>query len=56
MFYAVALSLAVLGEGSGTNATLAWAYVLLRVVHSLVQTTFNKIEVRFACSSCRRWC
>jgi hypothetical protein len=48
VFYAVALSLAILGEGSGTNATLAWAYVALRVVHSFVQTTINKIEVRFA--------
>ena len=47
IFYAVALSLAVLGQGDGTNATLAWAYVGLRVVHSLVQALLNKIEVRF---------
>jgi hypothetical protein len=47
IFYAVALSLAVLGEGGGTNATLAWVYVALRVVHTFVQTTINKIEVRF---------
>lgn len=47
VFYAVALSLALLGQGSGTNATLAWAYVGLRVVHSFVQTLVNKIEVRF---------
>ena len=26
---------------------LAWAYVVLRVVHSLVQVLVNKIEVRF---------
>lgn len=48
VFYAVALSLALLGQGSGTNATLAWAYFGLRVVHSFVQATFNKIEVRFS--------
>ena len=48
VFYAVALALAVLGQGSGINATLAWAYVAIRVVHSLVQATVNKIEVRFA--------
>jgi hypothetical protein len=48
VFYAVALSLAVLGEGSGTNATLAWAYFASRVVHSLIQALVNKIEVRFA--------
>jgi len=48
VFYAVALALAVLGQGSGINATLAWIYVAARVVHSLVQATINKIEVRFA--------
>ena len=48
VFYAVALALAVLGEGSGVNAMLAWAYVALRVVHSLIQALINKIEVRFA--------
>ncbi len=47
LFYAVALSLAVLGAGSGWNLTLAWLYVLLRVVHSLFQALVNKIEVRF---------
>lgn len=48
VFYAVALALAILGQGGGINATLAWAYVATRVVHSLVQATLNKIEVRFA--------
>ena len=48
VFYALALSLAVIGEGAGLNAQLAWAYVALRVAHSLVQSMTNKIEVRFA--------
>jgi len=48
IFYAVALALALLGEGAGVNYYLAWAYVLLRVVHSFVQVLGNKIEVRFA--------
>jgi hypothetical protein len=47
IFYAITLSLALLGEGSGINLTLAWAYVGLRVMHSLVQALVNKIEVRF---------
>lgn len=47
IFYAIALTLALLGEGSGVNLTLAWAYVGLRVVHSLVQALVNRIEVRF---------
>ncbi|MDO9016890.1 MAG: MAPEG family protein [Deltaproteobacteria bacterium] len=48
LFYAVALSLALLGRGAGANLALAWTYVVLRVAHSLVQATWNKIEVRFA--------
>jgi len=47
LFYAVAFTLALLGEGDGLNLTLAWCYVILRAVHTLVQTTWNKIEVRF---------
>jgi hypothetical protein len=47
MFYAVALTLALLGAGDGLNATLAWCYVGLRVIHTLQQTLWNKIEVRF---------
>jgi len=47
VFYAVALALALMGRGNGLNATLAWAYVGLRIVHSLVQATINKVMIRF---------
>jgi len=47
VFYAVALALALIGQGDGLNATLAWAYVGLRIVHSLVQATINKVMIRF---------
>ena len=47
LFYAVTLTLALLGAGEGLNVTLAWCYVGLRVLHSLQQTLWNKIEVRF---------
>lgn len=47
LFYAVALTLALLGAGEGLNVTLAWCYVGLRVIHTLQQTLWNKIEVRF---------
>ena len=47
VFYALALSLAMLGEGSGINLYLAWTYVGLRIIHSLVQSLVNKIELRF---------
>ena len=48
VFYAVALVLAMIGQGDGLNATLAWAYVGLRVAHSLVQVTSNRVVMRFA--------
>ena len=48
LFYAVALTLAVLGADGAWNTVLAWGYVGLRVVHSLVQATVNVILVRFA--------
>ncbi len=48
LFYAVALVLALLGAGNGVTALLAWAYVGLRVVHSLVQVSSNKVAVRFS--------
>jgi hypothetical protein len=47
MFYAVALTLAMLGAGDGLNLTLAWCYVGLRVIHTAHQTLWNKIEIRF---------
>jgi hypothetical protein len=47
LFYATALTLALVGSGSGLSAQLAWAYVALRIVHSLVQALVNVILVRF---------
>jgi hypothetical protein len=48
IFYATALALALAGQGVGLNAALAWAYVALRVIHSLVQATTNVIMLRFS--------
>lgn len=53
LFYAVALVLAVADmsagdAGSGLNIILAWFYVILRIIHSLVQATVNIIVLRFA--------
>lgn len=48
VFYAVALALALVGQGDGLNAQLAWAYVGLRIAHSLVQAISNRVLVRFA--------
>jgi hypothetical protein len=48
LFYAICLALALLGAGGGVNTILAWTYVVLRVLHSLVQGTVNIIRYRFA--------
>ncbi len=48
VFYATAIALALMGQGDGLNATIAWAYVGLRIAHSLVQVLFNRVVVRFA--------
>ena len=47
VFYAVALVLALVGQGDGVNLMIAWAYVALRVVHSIFQSTVNKVAPRF---------
>jgi hypothetical protein len=48
LFYAIALTLALSGADGVLNTGLAWLYVGLRVVHSLVQALVNVILIRFA--------
>lgn len=48
VFYAVALGLAVIGAGDGLSAQLGWLYVGLPIVHSLIQTLWNKVIWRLA--------
>jgi hypothetical protein len=48
IFYATVIILGVVGAGDGINLTLAWAYVLLRIAHSIVQATWNRVAVRFS--------
>ena len=48
LFYAVAITIAVLGHGDATAVTCAWTFVILRVVHSLVQSTVNVVLLRFS--------
>lgn len=48
IFYATVFVLALSGAGGGMNATLAWAYAGIRIVHSIWQATVNTvIPVRF---------
>jgi hypothetical protein len=48
LFYAMTLTLVLLGADAGFNVGLAWLYVALRVAHSLVQATINVVMLRFA--------
>jgi len=46
-FYAVTLSIALINSFDSLIVQLAWAYVLIRIFHSLVQLTINIVLVRF---------
>ena len=47
LFYAAALAIQVAGHADGWALHLAWLYVGLRVLHSLVQVTVNVVTLRF---------
>ena len=57
LFYAIAITHVLLGNG-GEELTLifAWAYVGLRVVHSLIQATSNIVRWRFLVFSLASLC
>ena len=46
LFYAIAITLALMDMGGGINYWLAWGYVGFRVVHSLIQCTINIVAYR----------
>ena len=48
LFYALAIYCHTVGVADGLNVALAWAYVALRIVHSLIQCTSNFIPLRFS--------
>ena len=47
IFYALALAVQLAGPVDTASLSLAWAYVAIRVAHSLIQATVNVIMVRF---------
>jgi hypothetical protein len=47
IFYAIVIALILMGFDHPINVYLAWAYVVLRVVHSLIQATVNVVAYRF---------
>ena len=46
IFYPVVVIIALMGANAG-DVAFAWSYVALRIVHSLWQSTVNKLPVRF---------
>lgn len=48
IFYATIAIIAIAGAGTdGINVGLAWGYALIRIVHSIWQSTINKVQIRF---------
>lgn len=48
VFYAVIIFLTLAGGTTTLTVGLAWAYTALRIIHSIYQSTINKVAVRFA--------
>jgi hypothetical protein len=48
VFYALAIYSHLVGVIDPLNIGLAWAYVALRILHSLIQCTGNFVPLRFA--------
>ena len=46
IFYAIVITLALMGMDQPINIWLAWGYVALRIVHSLIQCTVNIVRFR----------
>ncbi|WP_338465987.1 MAPEG family protein [Novosphingobium sp. ZN18A2] len=46
IFYPTVVIIAIMGAGA-IDVALAWAYVFIRIVHSIWQATVNVVSVRF---------
>jgi hypothetical protein len=46
IFYAIVIALALMGMDQPINQYLAWGYVVLRILHSLIQCTSNIVRFR----------
>lgn len=47
LFYALAIALALAGTAGTSQILLAWVYVASRVIHSIIQCTYNSVLHRF---------
>ena len=48
LFYAMVGYVILIGHADTLHVQCAWAYLILRIAHSLVQATVNKVMVRFS--------
>jgi hypothetical protein len=48
IFYALVFYIVLAGHSNPPHIFMAWAYVALRVVHTLVQGTVNIVAIRFS--------
>ena len=56
LFYAVIVFLHLSGGSTDLTRGLAWAYLILRIVHSFWQSTVNRVPVRFVIFSVATLC
>jgi hypothetical protein len=56
IFYAIVLVLALMGMDHPINLWLAWGYVGLRILHSLIQCTSNIVRYRFPIFALASFC
>ncbi|MBX3481405.1 MAG: MAPEG family protein [Caulobacter sp.] len=47
LFYALVMVTYLAGQETGFTGALAWGYMALRVLHSLIQNTINRVPLRF---------
>jgi hypothetical protein len=56
IFYAIVMVLILMRFDHQVNVWLAWAYVALRVAHSIVQATINIVKYRLALFALATFC
>ena len=56
IFYAIVFVLILLGASYPVNVWLAWGYVGFRILHSIVQATWNRIMARFILFALSTFC
>jgi hypothetical protein len=56
IFYAIVAALIFMGFDAAINVWLAWGYVVLRMIHSIVQATVNVVRYRLIVFALSTFC